>query len=544
MAISENIRFYKPNDPYYFEVDNLPLTDLLSNDKDLQIQVDSLTAAIQGISAGGSSNQSPALNVGRRAISELKPYTDSQTPNVIFVSPGNFTARMNTPATRPNGLWEGSTSKGTDQDTVSPSFTADRTTGHMPRTAVVQFAKEDIITELDQSIEIEPYRADGTELWWSPSTSNPAPFARLDLIYIQAFPSMDQQEAAGVLGISEDKTKLGRAQLGIIKGAGLISTGGTDNDGRWDDAGLFRKGKTMGGRPTAADPPTGDSYDDLNTLIDTVDWGTVPSPDDLNNNIVHWHNIGGVRGQFNGSSINSALNSNSGGLAGLPIAYVIVPQGPNLYLSESNIIDIRPFFRTTELTHNERSAVAYASKTTGDGDYFLAHAENPFVTVDELNVSLARTSQDILDQFPPPTTETITVLRKWMQVGGYLMVDGGVTDQKVINIDPAIRSHDRDKNIVAVHFRIRPKNAHGDIGNGYIGLENQRNDFHQWVMDWGNTIEHSSSILVQIVSFDAPPWRNEAGEWTVKTARSGSSVGVWWYIDGYTYEEEITVTHN
>ncbi len=34
--IKENIRFYKPNDPYFYEVDNLPLIDLLENDKTLK----------------------------------------------------------------------------------------------------------------------------------------------------------------------------------------------------------------------------------------------------------------------------------------------------------------------------------------------------------------------------------------------------------------------------------------------------------------------------------------------------------------------------
>tara|TARA_R110002167_G_C12622962_1_gene646923 strand:+ start:240 stop:1316 length:1077 start_codon:yes stop_codon:yes gene_type:complete len=35
-TINENIRYYKANDPYYYEVDNLPLIDLLQNDKDLR----------------------------------------------------------------------------------------------------------------------------------------------------------------------------------------------------------------------------------------------------------------------------------------------------------------------------------------------------------------------------------------------------------------------------------------------------------------------------------------------------------------------------
>ena len=37
--IKENIRFFKPNDPYYYEVDNLPLIDLLNNDKILRDEI-------------------------------------------------------------------------------------------------------------------------------------------------------------------------------------------------------------------------------------------------------------------------------------------------------------------------------------------------------------------------------------------------------------------------------------------------------------------------------------------------------------------------
>ena len=43
--IKENIRFFKPNDPYYYEVDNLPLIDLLNNDKILRDEINLILAA-------------------------------------------------------------------------------------------------------------------------------------------------------------------------------------------------------------------------------------------------------------------------------------------------------------------------------------------------------------------------------------------------------------------------------------------------------------------------------------------------------------------
>jgi hypothetical protein len=42
--IKENIRFFKPNDPYYYEVDNLPLIDLLNNDKILRDEINLILA--------------------------------------------------------------------------------------------------------------------------------------------------------------------------------------------------------------------------------------------------------------------------------------------------------------------------------------------------------------------------------------------------------------------------------------------------------------------------------------------------------------------
>jgi len=42
VTINEKIRFYKANDPYYYEVDNLPLIDLLENDKSLRDSINTI----------------------------------------------------------------------------------------------------------------------------------------------------------------------------------------------------------------------------------------------------------------------------------------------------------------------------------------------------------------------------------------------------------------------------------------------------------------------------------------------------------------------
>jgi len=47
------IRYYKPNDPYYYEVDNLPLEDLLENDRRLLQAITSIVASIPNDLQGG-----------------------------------------------------------------------------------------------------------------------------------------------------------------------------------------------------------------------------------------------------------------------------------------------------------------------------------------------------------------------------------------------------------------------------------------------------------------------------------------------------------
>ena len=42
VTINEKIRFYKENDPYYYEVDNLPLIDLLENDRSLRDEINDI----------------------------------------------------------------------------------------------------------------------------------------------------------------------------------------------------------------------------------------------------------------------------------------------------------------------------------------------------------------------------------------------------------------------------------------------------------------------------------------------------------------------
>ena len=137
--------------------------------------------------------------------------------------------------------------------------------------------------------------------------------------------------------------------LGIIRGAGLgikRLTGDT----------VIPKIDTLPG--TTGNKMTvgveGDEYPAANEGITDINGtkvhGTFPSPDDLVN-----------------MAPLLALDVDSQdfqliGQAALPIAYVVTTSGAaNTAITQANIIDIRPFLRTTEFTYNERAGVAAAN---------------------------------------------------------------------------------------------------------------------------------------------------------------------------------------
>lgn len=76
---TDPIRYFKANDPYYWEVDNIPLKQLAENTQWLKDQI-----------VGGIKN----IKVTRADIDELRPFVEG-TNNVIKVKPGRFSARIN-----------------------------------------------------------------------------------------------------------------------------------------------------------------------------------------------------------------------------------------------------------------------------------------------------------------------------------------------------------------------------------------------------------------------------------------------------------------
>ena len=332
--IKETIRLYQPNDPYYYKVDNLPLEDLLDNDKALQDQLDSLEFSTE---------------VDRSGFIDLKPYVDSGNPGKVFVKPGNFISRIQTAYTRHTGDREKDYSDpmgAIDAVEYDPNGDAARGYG-IGRTALIRFLQA---AGEDQFVSPESFRSGDFE--------GDAPAGRLDLVFIRGNGSLDS---------------LTNPKLGIIKGGGLTTLFTKEQNGtRWSDwvsGGVGTKGKSGG--MSNADIPQNSKGLNSDTELEP-EFGTIPLPDDLINFAIHK--------DLAYTTIQEWVDANKAGGAafGIPICYVFIP---NTYragdkIDPSYIIDIRPFFRSAELTIDERQAIV------GTGE--RPSVSNPFTTRKEL----------------------------------------------------------------------------------------------------------------------------------------------------------------
>ena len=73
------VRYFKSNDPYYWEVDNIPIKQLEENILFLRDQV---------------ANNLSISGIGREDLAELKPFVNG-ADRTVFVNPGRYTARIN-----------------------------------------------------------------------------------------------------------------------------------------------------------------------------------------------------------------------------------------------------------------------------------------------------------------------------------------------------------------------------------------------------------------------------------------------------------------
>ena len=82
---TDPVRYFKANDPYYFEVDNIPVKQLQENCLWLRDQVNKSSLKFTGVKRGD--------------IEELRPYATGGD-RLLRVKPGRFTARINDAATK------------------------------------------------------------------------------------------------------------------------------------------------------------------------------------------------------------------------------------------------------------------------------------------------------------------------------------------------------------------------------------------------------------------------------------------------------------
>lgn len=446
---TDPIRYFKANDPIYYEVDNIPLKQLQENNLWLKDQLSKLEYT-QIFNTSNITNQTTQqlLAQGRAGLTELQPFVNG-SDNIVYVRPGRYTARINdalnlnplqliaqnedenyvnsyeyktnrdstlrailtkfttqlaTNAMGMNGLIERAFTKASKNlDNVSQFLNPNNPRYDQTPDAVAQlpypttigqshiynlavnsisgvlFSTEDqvglaglpwyesnfikrwrgiartSIVDIPNTLSIEIPPFSQQDFYYinqnGVRTTLNAASQRIDLLFIYSKP-IDTSSAsiAKFPTGATSPTKIYTPQLGIVKGAGIGLNLATQNFSLNSVLNRVELQDAEGNQmiiPSIADQ-LGDNLG-FNGIK-----GSFPSPDDL-------MNISPL--------LSEKLEDNHIALLGqsiLPIAYIVVkssaspnPAGNPIITSE-DVIDIRPFFRTTELAYNERAGIAAA----------------------------------------------------------------------------------------------------------------------------------------------------------------------------------------
>ena len=404
--ITEDIRFYLPADPYYYQVDNLPLEDLLTNDVRLQSQIDEINSAERG------------NTVGRAGFTELQPFIDAGIPGTISVRPGNFIGRVQRGFGSGEGAYRNNNGRREMNNPPTTFGSGDNPTGtyfvHNPpnhgtdasqyvgRTALFNFKGANIsIDSFDfDAFEWTQTVNSGNSSWTTP------PLGRIDLIGITTVNgAMDDANVPGNQSNEDGALQgTGLPKLAVVKGAGIVQS---DNGRR--QVVIGEKYITIG---TPQDRINDYGRDLEGNVVPNPEFGTVPMPDDVVNvnfarNIV-------ANGEI-AQSLNDWSLSNKNASFFLPVAYVYVPQShvEGNPIPEQHMSDIRPFFRTAELALAERQAVAASLSPS---------LNNPFVTEEHMDNALSHALTD-------PTADLqnlMTVLQSTVVQRKFMFGDGTI----------------------------------------------------------------------------------------------------------------------
>jgi len=615
---TDPVRYFKANDPYYWEVDNLPIQQLESNILWLKDQ----------ISVGG------VLEVGdvkRSNLLELRPASTGDN-RIVTVEPGRFMGRVNdaygtgisrlvvdayanyknltfrkqVSNTLPDGVLQKlvgnvvTSMVGNNglyqylQTHVSNAFLSD-TVGfgnfftfdvkndlgisniyNIPKIKLALW-QQDTTTHnyYPDQTDLQQLAVEWTRAWGAPfrtalvnvenkisievppfseadyaNNTTYVPSVRVDLLFVYTKP-IDASSTIIAKPVGSTAGYITSPQLGIVKGAGVIALHGggkwnnasvdTDflfssefTDNRQDPAYWFNSLNAFGpdGNPQISSPMADLLQDDMGT---SGVFGNFPSPDDLMNLAPY------LAQELNGTTSLALI-----GQSILPIAYIFVKKGAT-NINNSDILDIRPFFRTAELAYNERCGVAAANPP--------ASIANPFVTeanVRDQNKKLYEALESII---PKLTTNSITVERTEFikPQGAVVFKKLGLTQLQNIRWDiPSIPEADKE-NLVSVQFKLTGQDSnppYGDIDNvnkifftaggmGPVEVTRLRLNIAKGDLDG------SDGISNQIFNFPVDVAGPE-GSRTVKiltTIAGGNNENeVHWFLDvwGYTTRDVIT----
>ena len=392
MARIKKVKVHGPIGVYEHSDDNAPLEELANNDVILQERVDAAYVKLQD-----------SLDVGftRESYVPLQPERDGSK---VYVNPGTFLCRMPVRSGPFEGEGRGAglnTRRGgldSDKDfafTVAGYDTEFHRMGESQRSSVIFFnggyANFDAWKEEDFNYNREDIVGDYAANWVPDEPSH-----RLDLVCIQGFPATDQ--------FGKNPTVLSDAtmepKLVVVKGAGFRNapvlrkdTGRgmyaeEDENITWspdwgDNIGVdkYRATTTSNSEGLTKAKTYGMGMTSVERFSSERTYGTTPAPDDFINS--SFHIMPGLVDDFftpilSGTEDQSKtqaaeINKSHVGLFCVPVAYVSIPKGyVGGNIKKEWIVDIRPFFRSAELTLPERQAIANS---------YLPEASNRFLSV-------------------------------------------------------------------------------------------------------------------------------------------------------------------
>lgn len=488
------IRYFKANDPIYYEVDNIPLKQLHENDLWLKDQIFNLKLSTEG-------------GINRQDLNELRPYVN-ESDNIVKVKPGRFTARINdaysinplqviqkitgTSASSFNTWTAGSISSPeianilqnfkqavainlnglAERAFTRPAFIPDNAE---ERYTSYLIPRIDLMAGTEADYGQPPYPGVGAVLWGNfndPGNPAPVPIPSTSYVIRQYDDTFTPTIGFGRLGAAETafiKRWRGVARTAVVDVAEELSI----DIPRFNDEDFFyynEQGQKIyldtasqridllfiyskpvdvssvtiakyisGGSTTITKPQLGIVYGaglgvnfkqtrtrlqevlDANGIIKnfpSTDDSTLPDGtmkmlahfgDALGQNTGFGTSGSTIRGSFPSPDdlmnlsplLDESLGTSSIGLIGqtvLPIAYIVVRKFANLnqdgvpIISSNDVIDIRPFFRTTELSYNERAGIAAAVPSLS--------IANPVVTQAELDFELKKVRTDVINRIP------------------------------------------------------------------------------------------------------------------------------------------------